>query len=245
MFLSSSSAVAEVESAVAERVEREEESAVAEATRIRGGEEIRVAEMGDYYSKHKTRIERRGMQYSSTQMKVVRPFQRRRARGGGRHHSAAVIREMLIDWYSKLRHSVNIKLMCRLPMKVLLVKAQMLQQDYVVSCLKAGCQPERVDINGRWLRHFCHEYRLAVRQPNRKFKVPRWVLAERLDFFWLSVAKVRKFISLAFGYDPRCRNIDQSPFHANEAGSKCLGRTRGGGVAGRPTTPLFVQTTPL
>ena len=61
-------------------------------------------------------------------------------------------------------------------MKVLLVKAQMLQQDYVVLCLKAGREPERVDINGRWLRRFCHEYRLAVRQPNRKFKVPRWVL---------------------------------------------------------------------
>ena len=115
-------------------------------------------------------------------MKAVRPWQRRRARGGGRHHRAIVIRDMLIDWCSKLWHSVNIKFMCRLPMKVLLVKAQMLQQDYVVSCLKAGSQPERVDINGRWLRHFCHEYRLAVRQPNRKFKLPRWVLAERLVF---------------------------------------------------------------
>ena len=29
---------------------------------------------------------------------------------------------MLIDWYSKLRHSVNCKIMCRFPKKVLLVK---------------------------------------------------------------------------------------------------------------------------
>ena len=50
------------------------------------------------------------------------------------------------------------------------------------------------------------------------------------------MAKVRKYITLAFGYDPRCRNIDQSPFHANEAGSKCLGTVV---LKGAPTVPLI------
>ena len=54
------------------------------------------------------------------------------------------------------------------------------------------------------------ERRLALRAPNRKFKVPRWVLAQRLGIFWLSVYKLRKLILLHFGYDPDCQNIDQS-----------------------------------
>ena len=61
------------------------------------------------------------------------------------------------------------------------------------------------------------------RVPNRKYRVARWGLAERLEIFWLSVSKVRKLILLTFGYDPACTNVDQSPFHKNEAGSKEYG----------------------
>ena len=46
---------------------------------------------------------------------------------------------------------------------------------------------------------------------------------ERLEIFWLSVHKLRKFILLHFGYEPECRNVDQSLFHKNEAGSKACG----------------------
>ena len=35
--------------------------------------------------------------------------------------------------------------------------------------------------------------------------------------------KIRKLILLTFGYDPACTNVDQSPFHKNEAGSKEYG----------------------
>ena len=49
------------------------------------------------------------------------------------------------------------------------------------------------------------------------------MLAERLEIFWLSVMKLRKFILLHVGYDPARSNVDQSPFHKNEAGSKEYG----------------------
>jgi len=37
---------------------------------------------------------------------------------------------MLAMWYNIVRHSVDVKIMCRFPKKVILVKAVMLQQDY-------------------------------------------------------------------------------------------------------------------
>ena len=49
--------------------------------------------------------------------------------------------------------------------------------------------------------------------------MPRAVLAERLNIFWIVTAKLRKLIILTFGYDPKFRNVDQIPFHGNEAGS--------------------------
>ena len=61
------------------------------------------------------------------------------------------MREMLAMWYSIVRHSVDVKIMCRFTKKVLLVNAMMLQQDYYVSRLKNKVAPERVHVNARWL----------------------------------------------------------------------------------------------
>ena len=126
---------------------------------------------------------------------------------------------MLITWYSIIRHSVNVKIMCRFPKKVLLVKAQMLQQDYYASCLRHGVVSEHVEIIGAWLNDLLHEYRSSSRRPNRKFKVARRVVMERLRIFWTVVAKMRELTRRHFGYDPKCRNADQSPFQGNEVGS--------------------------
>eukprot|EP00959_Pyramimonas_sp_CCMP1952_P032663 685284-Pyramimonas_sp.AAC.1 len=63
------------------------------------------------------------------------------------------------------------------------------------------------------------EYRISSRKPNRKFKAPRVVLAERLSFCWVIVSRLRKMVMQHHGYDPEMRNVGQSPFHMNEAGS--------------------------
>ena len=63
------------------------------------------------------------------------------------------------------------------------------------------------------------EDRRSSRRPSRKFKVPRWILAGRLKILWKASASIRTLIMLTFGYDPKFRNVDQSPFHGNEAGS--------------------------
>ena len=64
------------------------------------------------------------------------------------------------------------------------------------------------------------QYRVSLRRPNRKYKVPRHVLEERLAIFWINLARVRRFIELAKGYDPHMTSVDQTPDHKNEAGSQ-------------------------
>ena len=56
----------------------------------------------------------------------------------------------------------------------------MLYQEYLTECMKNGTLPELVKIDGSWLRALLAEYRISSRIPNRKFKVTRWILAERL-----------------------------------------------------------------
>ena len=72
-------------------------------------------------------------------------------------------------WYSIVRHSVDVKIMCRCPKKVLLVKAKMLHQDYYTACLKQKVEPEHVQVDGRWLNQLLAEYRCSSRQPHCKF----------------------------------------------------------------------------
>ena len=99
----------------------------------------------------------------------------------------------------------------------------MLQEAYCAQCLLHYVAPELVVIRGTWLNQLLDEYRIADRAPNRKYKVSREVLAERLLIFWIMVAKIRKLCLLKWNYDPDCKNVDQSPFHVNEAGSREVG----------------------
>ena len=139
-------------------------------------------------------------------------------------------------WYSIIRHSVDTKIMCRFPKQCLLVKAKSIQQDYYVSCIKRKVPVEHVEITGNWLNKLLAEYRISSRVPNRKFKVPREVLADRLCRFWIALFSIRMFIYLKFGYDPDMRNIDQLPFHRNEAGSAARNTLA---LTGAPIVPLI------
>ena len=56
-------------------------------------------------------------------------------------------------------------------------------------------------------------------RPNRRYKVRKAVLAERLEIGWLNVYRVRAAVAAFTGYDPHLENWDQSPFHHNETGS--------------------------
>ena len=59
---------------------------------------------------------------------------------------------------------------------------------------------------------------------------------ERLRIFWTMIYKLRKLVVLAKGYDPDMRNLDQRPFHVNEAGSQVTGSIA---MKGAPIVPLL------
>ena len=61
--------------------------------------------------------------------------------------------------------------------------------------------------------------RLHAETEPRKYKVPKAVMAERLEIGWCNVARIRAFCLATHGYDPEIENWDQSLFHSNESGS--------------------------
>mgnify|MGYP003310695744 CR=1 FL=1 len=192
-YLSPNSVVTESDSAVAEYATAEDATA-----------------NDNVLARHRTLTPRIEQQYFSTRLTFQRNWKRRRQEGAGRPRNAMLIREMLMEWYNMIRHSVDCRIMVRFPKKVLLVKAQMLHEAYCAQCLLHYVAPEPVVICGRWLNQLLDEYRIADRVPNRKYKVPRVVLGERLKIFWTTVAKIRKLCLLKWNYDPDCKNVDQS-----------------------------------
>ena len=101
-----------------------------------------------------------------------------------------------------------------------LTKAKQLQCECLAECVKHNVIPEHVDVNHRWLNRLLATYRIPSWRPNRKFKVPRTILMQRLEIFWIVTARLRTMVMVHFGYDPTFKNIDQQPFHQNEAGSQ-------------------------
>ena len=121
----------------------------------------------------------------------------------------------MFEWFSIMRHSVK----ARFPTKLLEVKAKQLAQDYVVACLVNGAKPDPPSITSHWLKSWQIEYRISLRKPNRKYKVHKNVLGDRLQIFWRNLVRVRHLAVQLLGYDLDVINMDQSPFHMNEAGS--------------------------
>ena len=71
-----------------------------------------------------------------------------------------------------------------------------------------------------WFQRWQEDYGLSLRQANRKYAVPRHVLKQRLELFWVSLFTIRQLAVLALRYDPVQLNFDQSPYHHNESGSQ-------------------------
>ena len=134
----------------------------------------------------------------------------------GRPVKAGLVREELYDWFCLIKRSVR----GRIPTAFMLQKASTLVEEYVAACLRQGIQAKAPVISYHWLRLWRLEYGVSFRKPNRKWKVAGAVLAERLRITWENVYRVRQLAIRVLGYDLDQDNLDQSPFHMNEAGSK-------------------------
>ena len=99
-------------------------------------------------------------------------------------------------------------------------KLKQLMIYYCSQCLVRGKTATTFQPTSRWFSGWQREYGLSMRKPNRKYKVPKALMAARLEVGWLNVARVRALCLAVHGYDPEIENWDQSPFHHNESGSQ-------------------------
>ena len=160
---------------------------------------------------------------------------RRRSCGTqGAPTACSIVREQLYEWFAKMRYSIDWKAcvaqpcrsrgkppcMARFTRSLLRNKLNQLLHDYCAVCLLHGIQPVAFQATSKWFKAWEVEYGLNIRAPNRKYKVPKAILAERLEIGWCNVARVRALCFATQGYDPHIDNWDQSPFHNNESGSQ-------------------------
>ena len=127
-----------------------------------------------------------------------------------------------VDWESIRRGAapqLRSKQIARFTQYVIRAKAKELMCKYILAQLEASVKVTQVELRSRWFSDWRHEYGLSLRKPNRRYTVPRAVLARRLDIGWLNVYRVRAAVAALLGYDPHMENWDQSPFHHNETGS--------------------------
>ena len=138
----------------------------------------------------------------------------------GRCRKAPEIRDALFEWWSTIRFSLHGQVMTRVTRSILNCKAKQLARDHMKACLKKGIRCDFPRIDSHWVTDWADEYNVCFRKPNRTYKVPDSVLKQRLRIFWENCMRVRRAAQLCLGYDLAMDNVDQSPFHKNEAGSK-------------------------
>ena len=179
------------------------------------------------------------------------PQSRKRRFGGGKLAQCNFVREGLFEWFVSMRYSIDwrkynsslrscgrFKAIGRFPVAVLKDKAKQLLQEYLRISFMSGQRRVGMAIDWKWLKRWEVEYGLSMRAPNRKFKVSKAILEERLIIWWLNLARVRALCLAVFGYDPEMENWDQSPFHHNEIGSQ---NARTVAVCGSREVPLEHQ----
>ena len=166
---------------------------------------------------------------TAKRVRKVEFTKRKRAVGAGAHVACPWVRQELYEWFVRIRYSVDWRAVSRIyggktclgrfARKMLKNNVIQLQRDYLHNCLLRGVKATAFVPDSQWFTRWQAECGVSMRKPNRKYKVPKAVLAERLEICWLNVARVRALCLAAHGYDPEIENWDQSPFHNNESGS--------------------------
>ena len=160
----------------------------------------------------------------------------RQRRPFGKKHHCEWLRVELYEWWAHKRYSVDwdaIRLgighkadaprrIARYTCSMIKAQAEHFLTMYCAEQLKHGVRPQVPRLRSDWFARWRREYGLCMRLPNRKYKTPRWLVANRLDVGWLNISRLRAACQEMLGYDPEIWNFDQSPFYHNESGSKNL-----------------------
>ena len=133
-----------------------------------------------------------------------------RACGGGRPHKAALVRKELYEWWASMRYAIDWKalakdrrsrgkkLLARIPRAILRNKANQLFQGHACTALLNGTKVQTAIPDAHWFRRWESDYGLSMRKANRKYQVPRPVLKERLEIFWVNLLRIRFLIFKLF-----------------------------------------------
>ena len=140
----------------------------------------------------------------------------KRSHGCGRHRKCQPLREALFEWFCSVRKVVN----GRFPLSMLRDRALQLRDDIVEDACRSFTVLKVPVINHYWIHAWRKQYRVSLRRPGKKFKVPRHVFLERCRITWCNVIRARLFVWHLFGYWPEIDGFDQTPFHFSESGSK-------------------------
>ena len=144
----------------------------------------------------------------------VTDCQRKNGPRQGKHHKVPLVRQALYEWWTSMRYAIDWKQLvanrrsrgkknlARFPRSILRVKVYQLLEDHAYACLLNGVSVQKVDPNSWWFKRWGESYGLCMRKANRKCTVPRKVLKERLEIFWVVLFRIRQLILLVFKYDP-------------------------------------------
>ena len=179
------------------------------------------------------------------------PLDRRRRSCGtqGRPRAMPLVRQEMYDWYIMMRYAIDWrehdrqmraqgkkKCVGRFPIALLKLKFYQLVGDYCVNSLIAGQQPRIPEFRWRWYVSWMDEFGLSLLKANRRYKVAKRVLEERLELWWITLHRLRALAVKCLGYDLEMENFDQSPFHNNETGAQNKSIL---GLSGSPSVPLI------
>ena len=137
----------------------------------------------------------------------------------GRPVLAPMLRENLFEWFCSLRASITV----RVPSKLLMLKAKCIASEMLGEMRRTGNFVRMPNLDREWLWRFRKHYSISLKKPNKKYKVKKSVLRERLRAMWLTNVRIRAMAQACLGIDIPIYGFDQKGIYMNEAGAKNVG----------------------
>ena len=85
--------------------------------------------------------------------------------GAGAPRKCPNVRKELFNFFIDIQSSLK----ARLPKKIFLAKAESLYRDYCERKPEEGVEPEKLSFSNRWLKYWCKEYQIAIKNQTRDF----------------------------------------------------------------------------
>ena len=65
-----------------------------------------------------------------------------------------------------------------------------------------GVEPEKLSFSNRWLKDWCKEYQVLIKNPNKRFFIKASAKNKRITDFLKNISTIRYAFTKLFGVDP-------------------------------------------